>query len=130
MVEIEPGALPVQAVLGSVPAAADLATEVYDALVGVVDKAGPATLRVSRTQLAFRRRRGFCWLWLPGAHLGRPLPVVVVSVALDRPDGSPRWKQVARVSSRRWMHHLEVTSVDELDEEVAGWVAQAYELAG
>lgn len=130
MVETEPGTLPVQDVLGSVPAAADLAAEVYDALVRVVDEVGPATLRVSRTQLAFRRRSGFCWLWLPGAHLGRPLPLVVVSVALDGPDGSPRWKQVVRVSSRRWMHHLEVASVDELDEEVAGWVAQAYELAG
>jgi hypothetical protein len=55
---------------------------------------------------------------------------VVVSVALDHPDDSPRWKQVVRVSGRRWMHHLEMRSADDLDEEVAGWVAQAYELAG
>jgi hypothetical protein len=130
MVETEPGPHAVRAVLSSVPVAADLAAEVYDALVGVVDDAGPATLRVSRTQLAFRRRTGFCWLWLPGAHLGRPLPVVVVSVALDHPDDSPRWKQVVRVGGRRWMHHLEVRSAGEVDEEVARWVAQAYELAG
>ena len=130
MVETEPGHLDVQVVLSSVPVAADLAAEVYDALVGLVDRVGPATLRVSHTQLAFRRRTGFCWLWLPGAHLGRPLPVVVVSVALAAPDDSPRWKQVVRVSSSRWMHHLEVRSPGELDEEVAGWVARAYDLAG
>ena len=29
----------------------------------------------------------------------------------------------------RWMHHLEVNDPAALDDEVAGWVAAAYEAA-
>ncbi len=130
MVDVEPGPLTLTGFLASVPSAAPQASEVYDALVDVVDRLGPATVRVSRTQVALRRRTGFCWLWLPATHLRRPAAEVVVSVALDREDPSPRWKQVARVSGRRWMHHLEVETAAAVDGEVAGWVAEAYELAG
>lgn len=130
MVDVEPGPLTLTGFLTSVPSAVPLAAEAYDALVAVVEPLGPATARVSRTQVALRRRTGFCWLWLPAMHLRRPAAEVVVSVALAREDPSPRWKQVVRVSGRRWMHHLEVTAAADLDDEVAAWVAEAYDLAG
>ncbi|HEX6248848.1 MAG TPA: DUF5655 domain-containing protein [Nocardioidaceae bacterium] len=125
--EVSPDRAALEEFFADVP----LGREVYDAVAAVVEGCGPATTRVTRSQVALRRRTGFCWVWLPGRYLRRPAAQVVVSVALDHPDPSPRWKQVVEVGrGRRWMHHLEVRSVDEVDDEVARWVAAAYELAG
>jgi hypothetical protein len=126
MVSVEPGPLSVGQFFAGVP----LGAEVYDALVHVVDDLGPATVRVSKSQVALRRRTGFCWVWQPGMYLRHPGAQVVISVALDRQDTSPRWKEVVRVGGGRWMHHLEVHALTEVDDEVATWVAAAYALAG
>jgi hypothetical protein len=32
---------------------------------------GPAEMRVSKSQIAFRRRKTFAWAWVPGRYLGR-----------------------------------------------------------
>jgi hypothetical protein len=103
---------------------------VYDVLAALVDEIGPAAVRVTKSQVTFRRRTGFCWVWLPGRYLTRPAADVVVSVALPRQDPNPRWKESLHVTSRRWMHHLEVHDPGELDDEVAAWLAEAYEAAG
>ena len=65
---------------------APLGRSVYDELVRLVDGLGPATARITKSQVAFRRRGGFCWVWLPPMYLSHPGADVVVSVALDRPD--------------------------------------------
>ena len=103
--------------------------QVYDEVVRLLDRAGPATVRVTKSQVAFRRRRGFCWLWLPAMYLRTPAAPVVVSVALPRMDESARWKQVVEVGGH-WMHHLELRDVAEIDGEVAAWLAEAYACAG
>jgi len=95
-----------------------LGRRVYDELVRLVDGHGPATARVTKSQVAFVRRRGFCWVWLPPMYLSHPGVDVVVSVALDRPDPSPRWKQTVHVGGH-WMHHLEVHDVAEIDAAAA-----------
>lgn len=83
-------------------------------------------IRTSRSQIAFRRRRGFAYLWLPGRYLARPGADVVLAVVLDRRDESPRWKEVAHPAPTHWMHHLEVHDPAEIDEQVAGWLWEAY----
>jgi hypothetical protein len=86
---------------------------------------GPNSLRTSRSQVAFARRRGFAWLWLSGTWLRHPTTETVLSVALGRHDRSPRFKEVVNPSSRVWMHHLEVHDVGDIDNEVAGWLREA-----
>lgn len=110
-------------------AEAPLGRQVYDAVAGLVDELGPATVRVTKSQVAFRHRKPFCWLWLPGAYLARPGAEVVVSVALAREDTDPRWKETVQVTPHRWMHHLEVHDVGDLDAQLRGWLAEAYDLA-
>lgn len=102
---------------------------VYEEVARRVDALGPAAVRVTKSQVAFRRRRGFCWVWLPGRYLAHPGADVVVSLALPHQDQSPRWKQVVRVGGH-WMHHLEVHVATDLDPELAGWLADAYAAAG
>jgi hypothetical protein len=86
---------------------------------------GPIDVRVSKSQVAFRRQRGFAYLWLPGRYLARPGVDVVLSIALGRRIESPRWKQVVEPTPGRWMHHLEIRDITDVDEEVVQWVREA-----
>ena len=85
---------------------------------------------VSTSQIAFRRDRGFAWLWRPQQYLGDRAVEVVLAVALGRRDDSERWKQVVQPGPHHWMHHLEITDADDVDDEVAGWLLEAAERAG
>jgi hypothetical protein len=96
----------------------------------ILNALGTVDVRVTTTQLAYRRRRGFAYLWPPGTWLRNPAADVVLSIALPRGDPSRRWKQVAHPSARIWMHHLELHGAPEIDDEVAGWLAEAWEGAG
>jgi Domain of unknown function (DUF5655) len=91
---------------------------------------GPAGVRVTRSQVSYRRRRAFAWTWLPGRWLQSPGAEVVLSVSLPRRDGSPRWKEVVHPTGRWWMHHLEIRTPADLDAEVAAWLAEAWDAAG
>lgn len=106
-----------------------VALSVLDAVRGAIDRLGGAEIRTTTSQVAFRRRRGFASLWLPGRYLSRPGAEVVLSVVLGRRDDSPRWKEVVHPSPAHWMHHLEVRDVAEVDDEVTGWLREAADRA-
>lgn len=99
------------------------------AVVAAVDALGPHDVRVSRSQVAFRRRRGFAYLWRPGQYVHSDVPAVL-SIALPTERASPRWKQVAHPSPHVWMHHLELRRPDEVDGEARAWLGEAYDNAG
>ncbi|NYE19858.1 DUF5655 domain-containing protein [Microbacterium immunditiarum] len=86
------------------------------------------TVRVSKSQVALRRRRGFAYLWIPGRYLRRPTAPVVLSLATDERLESARFKEV--VHPGPWMHHLEIHDVKDIDDEVVGWLISAADDAG
>lgn len=102
----------------------------FDRVSEMLGETGAFEVRVSRSQVGFRRKRGFAYLWLPGQYLRNPTSEVVLSIALDRHDDSPRFKEVVPVSPRHWMHHLELQAVGDLDDEVRAWLREAAGLAG
>jgi Domain of unknown function (DUF5655) len=106
-----------------------LALAVFGAVRALIDGMGGADIRATKSQVAFRRRRGFAYVWLPGRYLAHPAADVVLSIVLDRRDPSPRWKEVVHPSPAHWMHHLEVTDVAQIDAEVAAWLREAAERA-
>ncbi|KGN40956.1 DUF5655 domain-containing protein [Knoellia aerolata] len=105
------------------------ARSIAAAVAEVVEELGPHTVRVSRSQVAFRRRRAFAWLWRPGQYVRSTVPVVL-SLSLPQRDGSPRWKEVVQPSPHAWMHHLELNAPEEVDGAVRDWLATAYDAAG
>lgn len=107
-----------------------LGVAVYERVRSTLEALGPVTVRTTRSQIAFRRARGFAWLWIPGRYLRNPGAEVVLSVALGRLDPSPRFKEVAHPSQRHWIHHLEVREVDAIDAEVRTWLQEAADRAG
>lgn len=89
-----------------------------------------ATERTTRSQVAFRGRRGFAYLWRPRQYLGDAAAEVALSLALPYRVESPRWKEVVHPAPTTWMHHLEVASPEDVDDEVVGWLRAAARAAG
>ena len=86
-------------------------------------------VRVTKSQISFRRRRGFAYLWRPGTYIKSTVPVVL-SLALPRNAASSRFKQIVHPSPAIWMHHLELRDITALDREVEEWMREAYDAAG
>ena len=97
----------------------------YQKVCGILEELGDYEVRVTKSQVAFRRKRGFAYLWTPERYLRRPSSPVVLSIALDRRDPSSRFKEVVHPSPSHWMHHLEIHDIDDIDDDVVGWLAEA-----
>jgi hypothetical protein len=102
---------------------------IFEAVRSIIDRLGPNDVRTSKSQVAFRRRRGFASLWMPGQYLAKPEAEVVLSIALGRHDLSQRFKKVVHVAPAHWMHHLEIHDLDDVDEEVDQWLREAADRA-
>ena len=100
----------------------------YAAVARVVAGIGPATVRVTKSQVAFRRRTAFAFAWRPALYLQRSAPLVL-TVALRRRDDSPRWKEVVEPAPGRFTHHLELWNTAAVDDEVGDWLREAWEAA-
>lgn len=99
---------------------------VHEALVGW----GGCEERVGRSQLGFRRARGFAWLWNPRQYLRHATADVVLTFALDHEVASPRIKQAVRTSRLHVVHHVELADpAVDLDPELLGWLHEAYDRA-
>ncbi len=88
-----------------------VAASVYERVRSCLASFGPFEVRTSKSQIAFRRKHGFAYLWLPGQYLMHPDAEVV------------------HPSARHWMHHLELRGPDEIDDEVVEWLREAVERA-
>jgi hypothetical protein len=108
----------------------EVALAVFARVRSVIEAFGPVEIRTTRSQVAFRRAPGFAYLWAPWQYLKRPAADVVLTLALGRCDDSQRFKEIVQSSPKHWMHHLEIQRVDEVDDEVAGWLREAAERAG
>lgn len=104
-----------------------LGLEVFQKVRSELLSLGRIDVRVTKSQVAFRRDRAFAYLWLPGHYLRKPGAEVVLSIALGREEGSSRWKEVVHPAKEHWMHHLEVNDPDEIDAEVVSWLREAAE---
>jgi hypothetical protein len=102
---------------------------IFDALYKAVELFGVVGLRVTKSQVAFRRRRAFAWAWVPGKYLHGKHAPLVLTLPFSRRDGSPRWKQIVEPAPGRFTHHLELRSVPEIDDEVRSWLSEAWSAA-
>lgn len=91
---------------------------------------GDAGIRVSRSQIAFCRRRVFAAVWRPGQYLRGTTAPLVLTVYLPVRDASPRWKEVVEPAPHRFTHHLELRHAADVDAEVGRWLRRAWDAAG
>ncbi len=91
---------------------------------------GQVGLDVRKTQISFGWKKKFAWVWLPMEwDTRRPPTSIVVSFALGEPIDDPRIVQVVEPRPGRWMHHVIIQTESDLNEDVKGWLRQAYEFA-
>ena len=94
-----------------------------------VSTIGEASAVVTKSQVAFRRRKGFAYVWRPGQYLHSDVPAVL-SIALPHEVESDRFKEVVHPSTNVWMHHLELRTPSQIDVQVRRWLEMAYANAG
>lgn len=104
----------------------DGSRSLFDALRAAVETIGPVQLRVGKSQIAFRRRVAFAWAWIPDRYLHGHHAPLVLSVSLPYRHDSPRWKEIVEPRPGRFMHHLELWSSGDINDDVRSWLAEAW----
>jgi hypothetical protein len=108
----------------------DHSFQLFAALRQEIVKIGPAEMRVQKSQVSFRRLRPFASVWIPGKVLPRAAPPLVLTLGFRFRDDSPRWKEIVEPHPGRFTHHLELYSVEEIDDQVRAWLKAAWDEAG
>jgi predicted transport protein len=106
-----------------------VARSLFDALAKEIARFGGATIRVSKSQVAFRRRKNVAVVWMPRMYLENQGAPLVLTLSFQWKDDSPRWKEVTQVSPGRFTHHLELHRLQDIDSQVKDWLHAAWEAA-
>ena len=107
----------------------DDSRQLFDVLRIAIEAIGPVQLRTGKSQVSFRRRRAFAWVWIPARYLRGKHAPLVLTISLNRRDTSDRWKETVGPLSGRFTHLLELQALSDIDAEVAGWLREAWEAA-
>jgi hypothetical protein len=92
---------------------------IFERLVELAERNGPVTVLPEKTRIAFQVRMSFAAFslrrrWVDG------------HVVLARRLEHPRFGKVETFSPRNHLHQFRLERLEEVDEEVAAWLAEAY----
>lgn len=84
-------------------------------------------IKVAKTQITFANERGFTFMSFNPCRktAQRPKVGMTVTFGLGYRKESPRIDVATEPYPGRWTHHVMVGSVDEIDEELMGWLMEA-----
>lgn len=105
------------------------ARAIFVTLCQAIAQIGHSDIRVTKSQIAFRRRIGFAYVWMPEIYLGKAEVPLVLTIGLRRRDESSRWKKVVEPSPGRFTHHMELRSASEIDGQIFRFLQEAWDLA-
>ena len=91
----------------------------FDAVQALIRTIGPVRVLPEKTRIAFQVRMSFAQVtprqrWLDG------------HVVLARRLESPRFRKIETFSPRNHLHAFRLTAIDQVDDEFAAWMAEAY----
>ena len=90
-------------------------------LLELAGRNGPVTVVPEKTRVALQVRMSF-------AAFGLRRRWVDGHVVLARRLEHPRFRRVESFSPRNHVHHFRLARLDEVDDEVAAWLAEAYQV--
>lgn len=85
------------------------------------------TVKVQKTQISFSNRHNFAFVsFLPVRKAKeRPETYITVTFGLQYKNESPRIDAVSEPYPNRWTHHMLISSAEEIDDELMGWIKEA-----
>jgi hypothetical protein len=93
-----------------------------------INSFGHVTVKVTKSQVSFARKRQFAWIWLPREwDKRRPPNSIVLSFSLRKKINDPQIVQVVEPYPDRWMHHVVIQRTADLNESVKEWLKAAYD---
>ena len=108
-----------------------LELSLYEALFRRLDAEFPdASVKVQKSQISFCGRHLFGAVSLPVRRKKDwPERCLVVTIGLSYPLNSPRVAVAVEPYPNRWTHHILIAEEGQIDDELLGWVREAYTFA-
>ena len=110
------------------PAALPLYEAFATRLLAEIDN---VTIKVRKTQISFSNKYNFAFVSLLPVRRAkeRPKTWITVTFGLRYKKESPRIDVASEPYPNRWTHHMLISSVDEIDDELMGWIKEAAEFS-
>lgn len=103
----------------------------YQALFVRMEAAFPeASVKVQKSQISFYNKHLFAAASLPvRRRKDWPKACIIVTIGLSYRLTSPRVAVAVEPYPSRWTHHILVSQAGEIDDELLGWLREAYDFA-
>ena len=90
-------------------------------------KIGEVTVKVQKTQISFSNKHNFTFVSLLPVRKAkdRPETYITVSFGLEYRKESPRIDAASEPYPNRWTHHVMISTVEEIDDELMSWIKEA-----
>ena len=97
----------------------------------VLAKVPDVRIEVKKTQISFFDRRMFAAVSFTPVRKAkdRPKPFLTITFGLAYRKESERIDVAVEAYPNRWTHHVMIGSVEEVDDELLSWIAEAAEFA-
>ena len=99
-----------------------LVRKIYDCLLRDLKKFGPLVEEPKKTSIHITRKTALAGVATRKAYL-------ILTIKSDSPIDSPRVYKSEQTSAKRFHHEVKLTSVKDVDEELLGWLKNAYALS-
>lgn len=91
----------------------------------IMEQIPDVTVRVTKTQITFANRRGFAFVSFLPVRRPQVRSCITVSFGLGYRLQSPRIDAATEPYPNRWTHHVQVSTVGEIDGELMVWLREA-----
>ena len=97
----------------------------------VEDLVPEVRIKVQKTQISFYNRHMFACVSFAGVRRKKDCPdcYIVVTFGLEHKAESPRIDIVTEPYPNRWTHHVLISELEEIDDELMGWIREAAEFS-
>ena len=104
------------------------AFQMYEALENrILEDIQDVSIKVQKSQIAFANRHNSAFVsFLPVRKAKeRPKTYITVTFGLSYKKESPRIDAATEPYPNRWTHHVLISSIDEIDDELLSWIQEA-----
>ena len=108
------------------------ALPLYERLEGLILEQIPdVIIKVSKTQISFSNKRSFTFVSFNPCRRAKERPNVwmTVTFGLSYRKDSPRIDVATEPYPNRWTHHVMVSSEEDINAELMGWLREAAEFS-